>query len=263
VRSGLAEVWVVDNDSSDGSPELVEADFGWAKLVRSGANLGYGRAVNEAARQSSAPWLAAANADVEVEPGALKRLLAAGADEGVGALAPRLILPDGTTQHSVYRFPTLGFLLLFNIGLYRLLPRGGDRLLLEGHWNAESERIVPWAIGAFLLLRRSAFERAGGFDPGQWMYAEDLDLCWRLNQAGSRVLYVPAAHVRHASGAAARQAFGDQPYERWMAATYDWMERRRGRHRARAAARLNLAGALLRRDRRWSEVHRTALQRWA
>jgi len=73
------------------------------------------------------------------------------------------------------------------------------------------------------------------------------------------VLYEPEAHVHHASGAAARQAFGEQPYERWMAATYDWIERRRGRPRRVATAAINLGGALLRRDRAWARVHRQAL----
>ena len=65
--------------------------------------------------------------------------------------------------------------------------------------------------------------------------------------------------MHHASGAAARQAFGEQPYERWMAATYDWIERRRGRARRRATAAINLAARSLRRDRAWARVHRRAL----
>lgn len=263
-RSGFAEVWVVDNGSEDGSADLVESQFDWVHLVRADENLGYGRAVNEVARQTGTPWLVASNADVELEPGALAELGQAGErDESAGAVAPRLILPDGSTQHSVYRFPTLGFLAAFNSGLYRLLPGGGDRLLLEGRWNPSAPRVVPWAIGAFLVLRRRAFDSVDGFDPAQWMYAEDLDLCWRLGRAGWRTLYVPEARVGHASGAAARQAFGDRPYERWMAATYDWIERRRGRLRRRAAAGLNLAGALARRDRNWARVHRAGLQRRA
>lgn len=263
-RSGLAEVWVVDNGSDDGSAELVEAEFGWARLVRAEENLGYGRAVNRVAQETDTQLLAASNADVELEPGALSALVAAaeGGDR-IGAVAPRLVLPDGSTQHSVYRFPTLGFLAAFNFGLYRLVPGGGDRMLLEGRWDPSQRRNVPWAIGAFLLLRRGAFDEVGGFDPAQWMYAEDLDLGWRLGRAGWKTLYLPEARVHHASGAAARQAFGDRPYERWMAATYDWIDRRRGPSRRRAAAALNLAGALVRRDRNWARVHRAGLQRRA
>jgi GT2 family glycosyltransferase len=259
VRSGLAQVSVVDNGSTDGSPELVRERFGWATLEEPGENLGYGRAVNLVAERTDTPWLAASNADVELEPGALARLLAAAREPGVGAAAPRLILPDGSTQHSVYGFANFPSLLAFNTGVYRLIPGLGDRLLVEGRWDATRTRTVPWALGALLLLRREAFETAGGFDPAQWLYAEDVDLGWRLGKAGWRIVYEPGARVHHASGAAARQAFGEQPYERWMAATYDWIERRRGRPRRIATAAVNLGGALIRRDRAWARVHWRAL----
>jgi hypothetical protein len=69
--------------------------------------------------------------------------------------------------------------------------------------------------------------------------------------------------VHHVGGAAARQAFGERPHDRWMDATYDWIERRRGRLRRIVAAGLNVAGALARRDRDWARVHRRGLQRRA
>jgi GT2 family glycosyltransferase len=259
VESGLASVWVVDNGSTDGSPDLVRERFGWASLEEPGENLGYGPAVNLVAERTDAPWLAASNADIELEPGALARLLATARESGAGSVAPRLILPDGSTQHSVYGFANFPSLIAFNSGIYRLVPGLGDRLLIEGRWDPTHQRVVPWALGAFLLLRREAFDAAGGFDPAQWLYAEDVDLAWRLKQSGWRTLYEPAARVHHASGAAARQAFGEAPYERWMAATYDWIERRRGRPRRIATAAINLAGALVRRDRAWARIHRRAL----
>lgn len=258
-RSGLADVWVVDNGSTDGSPELVRDAFPWATLEEAGENLGYGRAVNLVAGRTDTPWLAASNADVELERGALARLLRSGSESGAGAVAPRLILPDGLTQHSVYGFAGFPSLIAFNTGLYRLVPGLGDRLLIEGRWDPARPRTVPWALGAFLLVRREAFDAAGGFDPAQWLYAEDVDLGWRLGRAGWKTLYEPAARVRHASGAAARQAFREQPYERWMEATYDWIARRRSRPRRAATAAINLAGALARRDRAWARVHWRAL----
>jgi N-acetylglucosaminyl-diphospho-decaprenol L-rhamnosyltransferase len=247
VRAGRAEVWVVDNASSDGSAELVRSRFAWARLVASEENLGFGTAVNRVAAATDCAWIAPANADVAVEPGALETLLAAGAaDPGAGALAPRLVLPDGHTQHSAYAFPTLAFTAVFNLGLHRVVPGLGDRLLLEGFWNAERARRVPWAIGALLLVRRTAWEAAGGFDEDQWMYAEDLDLGWRLARAGWATRYVPAARVRHQSSAATAQAWGDERTARWLASTYAWMLRRRGAPVTRAVAAVNIAGALAR-----------------
>lgn len=246
-KAGLAEVWVVDNASTDGSAELVEREFGWVSLVASPRNLGYGPAVNEVAARTSSEWVAPANADVAVTPGALGSLLAAGeADPGAGALAPRLVLPDGSTQHSVHRFPSVGLALAFNLGLARAVPGLGDRLLLEGRWDPERPRRVPWAHGAFLLVRRRAFEEAGGFDPEQWMYAEDLDLAWRLRRAGWATRYVPEASVRHALAAATEQAFGAERTARHTVAAYAWMRRRRGRAVALCFGAVNLAGVALR-----------------
>src|SRR4051794_39097820 len=99
------EVWVVDNESSDGSIEMVRNDFPWVRLEALAENVGFGGAVNLIAARTSSPWLAIANADVALQAGALDALLAAAAaDVKAGALAPRLVLPDGSTQHSVFSF---------------------------------------------------------------------------------------------------------------------------------------------------------------
>ena len=278
---GLAEVWVVDNASTDGSADLVRERFPWAILVDSQENLGFGRAVNLVARETSARWIAPANADVELTPGALGRLVATGeASPDAGIVAPKLVLAGGDTQHSVHPFPTLPLALIFNLGIHHLSGRLADRLTLEGAWDPNRPRRVDWAIAAFLLVRREAFEQTGGFDEAQWMYAEDLDLGWRLRRAGWVTRYEPDAVVRHVSSAAATQAFGDEVVTRWMAASYGWMARRRGLARTWACAATNTVGAALRlafsaplarilparvgpaRDqhRRWLRAHRTGLR---
>jgi len=246
-HAGRTEVWVVDNGSSDGSQALVREEFGWVTLIEPEENIGYGRAVNLVAERSSTPWIAAANADIAPLPGALAGLLAAGeSDSGAGILAPRLILPDGSTQHSVFSFPTVALSLVFGTGAWRLNAGLADRLCIEGAWDADRERTVPWAIGAFVLIRRAAFDAAGGFDDRQWMYAEDLDLAWRAAGRGWTTHYVPRSHVRHAASAATALAFGDARRRRYMAASYAWMLRRRGRGVTAAFAVANLVPSAVR-----------------
>jgi GT2 family glycosyltransferase len=244
---GLAEVWVVDNGSEDGSRELVRERFPWVSLLEPDRNLGFGQAVNEVAERTDSPWLAPSNADVALTPGALGRLVAAGeADPGAGSIAPRLVLPDGTTQHSVHRFPTVTLSLAFNLGLTSAIPGLGERWCIEGRWNPDRPRRVNWAHGAFLLLRRRAFEEIGGFDPAQWIYAEDLDLAWRFARIGWATRYVPEAAVRHELSAATEKAFGEARLARFMDASYVWMLRRRGRTVTLAFGLVNLVGAALR-----------------
>jgi GT2 family glycosyltransferase len=248
------DVWVVDNGSTDGSPDVVPP----GRLIVPGRNVGYGAAVNLVARRTSSEWLVASNADVVVAPGAVDALVRS-ADPRTGAVAPRLVLPDGTTQHSVLPFPSVWFTALFALGVTRFL---GDRLCLPGHWDPSRPRVVPWAVGAFLLLRRRAFEEVGGFDERQWLFAEDLDLGWRLARAGWQTRYEPSAVVEHFESAATGAAFGASRTERTQAATYGWLRRRRGPLVAGTVAALNVAGAAARRDRRWTEIHwRTGLSR--
>jgi N-acetylglucosaminyl-diphospho-decaprenol L-rhamnosyltransferase len=243
-ESGLVEVWVVDNGSSDGSAGLVRERFGWARLIESAVNLGFGAAVNEVAKATQSEWLAPANADIAIEEGAIARMVETGArDHALGVVAPRLVRPDGTTQHSVFPFPTLSFTLAYNVGLPSASRRLADRWCLPGGWDPSRPRLVPWAVGAFLLVRRSAWQEVGGFDAAQWMYAEDLDLGWRLRRAGWKTRYEPRAMVRHEESAATEAAWGSDRHLRWHRSTYAWLLRRRGAPIARLTAAINVAGA--------------------
>jgi GT2 family glycosyltransferase len=266
-RAGRAAVWVVDNASDDGSADMVDEHFAWATLVRCDENLGFGRAVNLVAERTQGEWLATANDDVVLAPDALPRLLGAAAP-GVGAVVPRLVLPDGSTQHSVYAFPSPLVAAVTELGLR---GRIGERLCLLGAWDPERPRAVPWAMAAFALFRREAFDAAGGFEPGQWMYAEDLSLGWRLREAGWETRYEPSARVEHRGGEATGAAFGDERTQRRMEATYEWMARARGPGRTRATAGIAWAAHTLRavvrrgpardRARYWRAIHARGLRR--
>ena len=251
-RAGLADVWVVDNASSDGSAAMVRERFPWVKLIASTQNLGFGAAVNVVAARTSSPWLAPANADIRPEAGALAQLHAAAQRHPeAGAIAPRLILPDGSTQQSVYPFPTLPFTLAYLLGALSVSRGLSRRWCLGSGFDPSKPRAVPWAVGAFLLVRRASWDQAGGFDERQWMYAEDLDLGWRLRRAGWSTRYEPGARVGHAESAATVQAWGPARHARWHASTYAWLTRRRGRAFARLIALVNVGGFLLRAGVRW------------
>ena len=192
------EVVLADNGSVDGAPEAATGPG--VTLLRTGGNLGYGRAANAGAAGTAAPWLVVANPDVEWQPGSLDVLLdAASRWPSAGCLGPAIRTPDGQLYPSARAFPSLG--------------RGIGHALFGWCWpsnpwtrsyRAEVGRPVEgptgWLSGSCMLLRRSAFEAVGGFDPSYFMYCEDMDLCRRLSEAGFSNVYVPSAIVTHSGG---------------------------------------------------------------
>ena len=193
-------VVVVDNASSDGSAEMVAAEFPEVALNRSSQNLGFAAATNLGARSGRAPYLLALNPDTRVSDGALDAVLAAiEARPEVAVAGPRLVREDGSLDHAGKRaFPTP----LSALGHFSGLGRGerAPRALAAYRAPDVESGPVDAVNGAFMLMRRPVFERLGGFDEGYWMYMEDLDLCYRVAEAGLLTWYEPAASVLHVKG---------------------------------------------------------------
>jgi GT2 family glycosyltransferase len=217
--SGLheqSEVWVVDNDSRDGSARAVREEFPDVRVVENPRNAGFGAANNLALRQASGQYLLLLNSDAFPKPGAVRTLIEkARSCPDVGVVGPRLLNGDGSLQVSCWKFPSPARVWAENLGLAALLPRHpvlGDYF----RWAHDEEREVDFVVGACLLLPRKVYEKVGGFDEMFWMYAEETDWQKRIRNAGWRVLFTPHAQVTHlggASGAAdasqVNQAFWD------------------------------------------------------
>ena len=201
------EVVVWDNASDDGSAEAVRSAFPEALVVASEENLGFGRAVNRAARLARADLLLLLNPDTLVREGTLRALLAfAAAHLEAGIVGGRTLFPDGRLNPtSCWGRPTPWSLLCAGLGLSSLLRR--NRLFDPeslGRWGRDSVREVDVVTGCLLLVRRALWERLGGFDERFFMYGEDADLCLRARAAGSRCLIAPEAVIVHHGGASER-----------------------------------------------------------
>ena len=212
VRAGgvAAREWecvVVDNDSHDGTPELVEREAPWARLVRTGANLGYAKAVNRGFAETRGAFVLVLNPDCVWSTGSILELCVwLGAHPRSGIAAPRIVNPDASLEYSVRAYPT-PFTLLFN--RYSLLTRlwpgnPWTRRYLLLDWDHRTPRGVDWASGAAMLVRRTAVAEVGGMDEAYFMFNEDVDWCRRMNLAGWSVDYVPTAEVVHHIGASRR-----------------------------------------------------------
>lgn len=195
------EVIVVDNDSADGSAEMVAREFPRVIVQANRENLGFGRANNQAFRTCRGRYVLLLNPDTAVRDRAVDRMLQTMERRpDVGVVGCRLVGADGSFQRwTGGHVPTLPnvichFLLANKVLPARLLP---PPLYLESDPSADLE--VGWVSGACMLLRREALGNTI-FDERFFLYGEDLQLCDRLSRAGWKVVYTPAASIVHHEG---------------------------------------------------------------
>lgn len=208
------EIIVVDNASTDGSPEMLAARFPGTRLIRNTENVGFGRANNQGFALARGSYVLLLNSDAVLEPGALELMVAdLAAHPAAGATGARLRYPDGRPQASFGAFPSLASYALELGGMARSQP--GDAALRPEESGHDVPGSVDWVVGACLLLRRAALDDMGGFDPGYYMYAEEMDLCQRLWKTGWAVRYCPEAVAVHHGGQSTRQRAIEQPRMLW------------------------------------------------
>jgi GT2 family glycosyltransferase len=196
------EVVVVDQESLDGSAELVEAEFPQAKLVRQRPNLGFAGGNNVAYRHARGRYFLLLNSDTVVRPGWLTALVEyADRHPRAGLVGPKLLNPDGSLQYSCRHFPSLGAGVFRHTPLEWLAPRNPYvRDYLMKDWDHATPRQVDWLSGACLMARREMIDEIGGLDERYFMYFEDVDWARRAHDAGWEVHYVPEPAVLHEVG---------------------------------------------------------------
>lgn len=193
------EVIVVDNASTDGSPDLAESEFGAVRLIRNAENVGFARANNQAIRESRGRYVLLLNSDAVLLRGAVATMVVfMDHHPEVGAVGAQLVNPDGTFQWSHADFPTLWGELLLMTGLNKLVCSPCYPSYPPS--NSIEPRDVDWVSGACMMVRRSAIDKVGVLDESYFMYSEETDWCYRLKEAGWRVFYLPEARVVHWSG---------------------------------------------------------------
>ncbi len=214
------QVWVVDNASTDGSAAMVQARFPRVNLIARPDNLGFARANNLALRAMGLPdgrdvpdAVLLLNPDAELLPGALPALLRClEAHPRAAVVGAQLQYGDGRFQHSAFRFPSLAqvFLDFFPLN-WRLTESRINGRYPRALYQAGKPFPVDFVLGAAMLVRASAIRQVGLLDEGYFMYAEEMDWCWRFHRAGWSVYCAPAAQVIHHEGQSARP-FRDRMY---------------------------------------------------
>jgi GT2 family glycosyltransferase len=199
-----AQVIAVDTASADDGVTVARA--GGAEVVELGANPGFGAANNAGVARARGDVTLLLNPDVELLDDGLARLLR----PRDALYVPRLIGSDGLPQRSAHPLPgTIGAFLPALVHP-PLLPRAvRDRV---EPWRANGPRTVGWAIAAAVAARTDTLRRLGPFDPSQFLFFEDLDLCLRARAAGVPTVFVPDVVVRHTGGHSTGRAYGGEPH---------------------------------------------------
>ena len=193
------QVIVVDNASSDGSPEMVASDFPYAILIRNKDNYGFAKANNIGIAECCAHYVCLINSDVKVLPDCLHSMVAfMDGNVRIGLVGPKILNSDGTVQPSVKRLPSPRRVFAEAVGMDRvrcLHPffQGTD---VEPR-NLNAACVVPVLSGCFWMARHKALSDVGGLDERFFMYGEDNDWCKRYADAGWQVVYFPEAKAIH------------------------------------------------------------------
>ncbi|PIR66742.1 MAG: hypothetical protein COU51_02305 [Parcubacteria group bacterium CG10_big_fil_rev_8_21_14_0_10_36_14] len=193
------EIIVVDNNSTDGSAEMLLEEFRQVKLIKSKKNLGYAGGANLGLKNASGSFVAVFNADIFIIQNSLETAINYMDNHtDIGMAGPKLINADGSLQYSCYRFPRPYTPILRRtfLGETKWGKREVDKYLMKDY-NHNDARPVDWLLGGALIARKSALFEVGFFDDQYFLYFEDTDLAHRLKDKGYKVMYLPSSKMYH------------------------------------------------------------------
>jgi GT2 family glycosyltransferase len=222
------EVFVVDNASTDGSPEFVAEKFPHFRLIRNESNLGFSKANNIAIQQSSGKYVCLLNSDVEILGECISKLLEfLDSHPEAGMVGPRIQGSDGRLQRSCRGFPGVWNMFCRALALDVLFPNwrifGG---YLLPYWKHNSLKTVDILSGCFWIVRRKALATVGLLDETFFIYGEDMDWCKRFWENGWPIVFIPDAEVVHHGGASSANAPVPMFIEKQRADLQYWQKHR-------------------------------------
>jgi GT2 family glycosyltransferase len=202
------EIIVVDNASSDGSPDCVASKYPDVRLIRNTENFGFAKANNIGVSVSTGKYLCFVNSDVKVLPDCITRLVEYCEEHpAVGMVGPKIIGGDGHLQRSCRGFPNVWNMFCRALALDSIFK---NCKLFTGYslyyWPQDSLREVDILTGCFWLIPRPALEQVGLLDEAFFIYGEDMDWCKRFWDKGWQVVFVPSAEAIHYGGGSSSNA---------------------------------------------------------
>lgn len=190
-----AEIIVVDNASSDRTVEEINKLFPGIKIIENYNNIGFAAANNQGIKQAKGRYILLLNPDTKILDDALSKMISWMDSHAKAAVSTcRLLNDDNSFQPTGGYFPTLPSLFFWQFFLDDILPLNSYHPKPSFY---QKERELDWVTGAFFLFRREIIGNAGLLDEKFFMYAEELEYCFRIKKAGFRVFFTPIASITH------------------------------------------------------------------
>ena len=199
------EVIVVDNNSHDGSGDMISSDFSWVKLIRLTENRGFAGGNTPGMKAASGKYILLLNSDSFLTRNSLSNTISyMDKNPRIGILGCKLTNPDGSLQPSARMLPSPLNKFLTITGLaYRFSKSRFFGRVDFSWWDHSTPRSVGWVVGAFFLIRREAMEEIGYLDERYFLYFEEVDYCITARRKGWDVVFYPYASVVHIGGQSA------------------------------------------------------------
>jgi hypothetical protein len=240
------EVLVVDNNSQDDTVKLIKTEFPQVHLIANDANLGFAKANNQAIYESKGRYILLLNPDTIVLPEALNKMVSfMDTHKDAGAVGPKLLNPDYTTQASCGRFPTLPLAISHFFFIEKIFPNWN--LLgkyIKWHYDKISE--VDHLLGACLMVRREVIDKVGMLDEGYFIYTEETDWCFRIKKYGFKIYFFPEAKIIHLGGKCGNKHIRKKALFEGHQGLYRFYKKHYGKKRLFVLKCLTIIGFLLR-----------------
>ena len=197
------EIIVVDNASTDGSTEMIEAHYNKVFLIKNRENLMFAKANNQAIAVAQGKYLLLLNSDTIVQKGSIERLVDfLSAHPKVAAVGPKVLNVDGTLQSKGFPLSPIRGKILHSLNINKnIMPEKLKKIIFAKYfWSANDFAQVGWISGCCMLLKKAVVEEIGGLCEEFFFYCEDVEWCYRAIKAKYEIWYVPTAVITHIGG---------------------------------------------------------------
>ncbi|MFH1061306.1 MAG: glycosyltransferase family 2 protein [Candidatus Omnitrophota bacterium] len=220
------EIIIIDNASSDDSLIQLKKEYPHILLVNNKENLGFGKAVNQGIKIANNKFILLLNPDTIISSGCFDKMIAfLRNNPKAGACGPAIYNSDKNLQMSCHHFPGLLDIVFDKTHLNKIFSKNPlfGRYQMS-YWAHDTLREVDWLTGACFMIRAELFRAVNGFDPGFFMFSEDIDLCLRIKQKGFKCFYLPQATIIHYQSGSSDVIKNKSPVIAWESLILFWQK---------------------------------------